>query len=93
MIPVSRFVIEHTIEDAPVYDTASRVAKAMITELTIHAAENVIELFMRHFFAMTPFLDSGLVVWLYDQLSHVGKMSVYLVISDSGLLRSSTIFQ
>ena len=39
----SRFVIKHTIEGTPICDVASRVAEAMFTELTLHAATDVIK--------------------------------------------------
>lgn len=42
-ISASRFVVDHTIEDATVCDAASRIAEAMAAMLTIHAAENVVE--------------------------------------------------
>ncbi|GFW71081.1 hypothetical protein TNCV_91241 [Trichonephila clavipes] len=57
---VARFVIYHTIEDAPVYDAALKVASAMISELRIHAIANVVELFVQTLvFQTTPIFDSG----------------------------------
>ncbi|GFX60929.1 hypothetical protein TNCV_2275621 [Trichonephila clavipes] len=35
--------VSHTIQDAPVCDAASRVVAAMVPELRVHAASNVIE--------------------------------------------------
>ena len=40
VIPMFRLVVKHTIEDAPVCDVASRVAEAMVDELTVYAAIN-----------------------------------------------------
>ncbi|GFS68663.1 hypothetical protein TNCV_1958861 [Trichonephila clavipes] len=42
----TRFVVDHTIEDAPVCDAASRAAVSMVSKLRVHAAANVIELFV-----------------------------------------------
>ncbi|GFW34078.1 hypothetical protein TNCV_287621 [Trichonephila clavipes] len=42
-IHASRFVVDHTIEDAPAGDATLRVAAAMVSELRVHAATNVIE--------------------------------------------------
>ncbi|GFX89290.1 hypothetical protein TNCV_1339891 [Trichonephila clavipes] len=39
-IRAPRFVVDHTIEDAPVCDATSRVAAAMISELRVNAAAN-----------------------------------------------------
>ncbi|GFX46131.1 hypothetical protein TNCV_2094471 [Trichonephila clavipes] len=41
------FVVDHIIEDASVRDAASKVATAMVSELRVHAAENVVELFVQ----------------------------------------------
>ncbi|GFU05614.1 hypothetical protein TNCV_3292071 [Trichonephila clavipes] len=41
-IRAPRFVIDHTIEDAPVIDASSRVTTAMVSELRVHAAANVV---------------------------------------------------
>ncbi|GFW05002.1 hypothetical protein TNCV_597961 [Trichonephila clavipes] len=62
-ICVPRFVVDHTIEDAHVCDLASRVATAMVSELRVHAAANVLDLFVQAFAVLqkTPVLDSGLV--------------------------------
>ncbi|GFW24167.1 hypothetical protein TNCV_1847261 [Trichonephila clavipes] len=43
-IRAPRFVVDHTIEYAPICDAASRVAEAMVSELRFHAAANVVEL-------------------------------------------------
>ncbi|GFX28553.1 hypothetical protein TNCV_1153611 [Trichonephila clavipes] len=40
------FVVDHIIEDAFAGDAASRVAAAMVSELRVHAAANVVELFV-----------------------------------------------
>ena len=46
----------------------SREAAAMVSELRVHAAVNVVELFAQTLvvFKTSPFLDSGLVPWLQD---------------------------
>ncbi|GFS65330.1 hypothetical protein TNCV_2451531 [Trichonephila clavipes] len=61
-IRVSRFVVDNTIEDAPVRHAASRVAAAMVTKLRTHAAVNVVELFVKTLVVLqtTPILASGL---------------------------------
>ncbi|GFX85725.1 hypothetical protein TNCV_2471271 [Trichonephila clavipes] len=41
------FVIDYTIEDTPTGDITSMVASVMVSELRVHAAANVIELFMQ----------------------------------------------
>ncbi|GFW28463.1 hypothetical protein TNCV_4641281 [Trichonephila clavipes] len=46
-IRAPRFIVDHTIEDAPVCDPASRVAATMVSELRVHAAANVVELFVQ----------------------------------------------
>ena len=43
-ITPSRFFVEHTIEDAPLCDAASRETEAIVAELTVHTARKVIEL-------------------------------------------------
>ncbi|GFX60713.1 hypothetical protein TNCV_4976891 [Trichonephila clavipes] len=51
--------VDHTIEDAPVCDEASRVAVAMVSELRVHTAANVVELFVQILvLKTTPILDS-----------------------------------
>ena len=45
-IPVSKFIIEHTIEGAPVCDVVSRVVKVIVAELKVHAEANIVKLFM-----------------------------------------------
>ncbi|GFT22409.1 hypothetical protein TNCV_3273811 [Trichonephila clavipes] len=59
----TRFVVDHTIEDTLICDAASRVAAALISELRVHAAANVIELFVQTLVVLqtTPTLDSGLM--------------------------------
>ncbi|GFU38284.1 hypothetical protein TNCV_2432821 [Trichonephila clavipes] len=46
-IRLTRFIADHTIEDAPVCDAASRVATAMVSVLRVHAAAYVVELFVQ----------------------------------------------
>ncbi|GFT84223.1 hypothetical protein TNCV_1150201 [Trichonephila clavipes] len=46
-IRVPRFVIDHTIEDAPVCDAASCLTAAMVSKLRVHAVANVVKLFMQ----------------------------------------------
>ena len=38
------FCYQHTAESAPACDEASKVAQTMVPELTVHAAENVVEM-------------------------------------------------
>ncbi|GFT96027.1 hypothetical protein TNCV_313131 [Trichonephila clavipes] len=68
------FVVDHSIQDAPVCDAASKVAAAMVSKLRVHAAENVIKLFVQTLVVLqtTPILDSGLVTWLHDSLRSCG---------------------
>ena len=40
-IPASRFVSEHNIKHAPVFDVASKVAEVMVTEMSVQAAASV----------------------------------------------------
>ncbi|GFS66100.1 hypothetical protein TNCV_2510871 [Trichonephila clavipes] len=47
VICAPRFVIDHTIEYAPVCNVASKVAAAMVSELRAHAAATVVELFVQ----------------------------------------------
>ncbi|GFX95782.1 hypothetical protein TNCV_2083621 [Trichonephila clavipes] len=64
-----RFVVDHTIEDAPVYDAASIVATDMISELRVHAVANVVELFVQTLVLQTtPILHSEIVAWLHDPI-------------------------
>ena len=53
------FIIEHTIEDDPVYDVASMAAEDVVVELTVHAAGNIVELLMQTLIVLqtTQFLD------------------------------------
>ena len=46
-IPAFRFVVERTTKVAQVSDAASRVMEAMDAKLAVHAAANVVELFVR----------------------------------------------
>ncbi|GFS86014.1 hypothetical protein TNCV_1220041 [Trichonephila clavipes] len=84
-----RFVVNHTIEDAPTFDAASRVAAAMVSELRVYAAANIVELFVQTLFVlrMTPIIDSGLVMGLHDHLR--GNMPVFSTASDREPLRPS----
>ncbi|GFX93015.1 hypothetical protein TNCV_139591 [Trichonephila clavipes] len=41
-----RFVVDHTIQHAPVCDAASRVAASMVSQLRVNPAANVIEMFV-----------------------------------------------
>ncbi|GFV72198.1 hypothetical protein TNCV_995701 [Trichonephila clavipes] len=45
-ICMPRFVVDHNIENFLVCDAASWVAAAMVSELRVHAAANVVELFV-----------------------------------------------
>ncbi|GFV81237.1 integrase catalytic domain-containing protein [Trichonephila clavipes] len=67
-IRTPRFIVDYTIEDAPVCDAASRVATAMVSELRVLAAENVVELYVRTLVVLqtTPILESELVMWLHS---------------------------
>ena len=68
-----RLIVELTIEEAPNCVVVSRVAEAMAGELTHYPAENVVELFVQTLVLQTaPYLESGLVTWLYDSLSSTG---------------------
>ncbi|GFX46098.1 hypothetical protein TNCV_2094161 [Trichonephila clavipes] len=40
------FVVGHTIQEAPVWDEELSVATAMVSELRVHAAAYVVELFV-----------------------------------------------
>ena len=46
-IPSSRFVVEHIDESASVRDVPSRLAEAIVTELTSHNAANIVEMFVQ----------------------------------------------
>ena len=69
-IPASRFVVHDTIGGAPVCDTASRVVDTIVAVLTVHAAANVVELFVQTQVVLQTiaFLDSGFVTSLYDSV-------------------------
>ncbi|GFW89873.1 hypothetical protein TNCV_2425301 [Trichonephila clavipes] len=64
------FVVDPTNEDAPAGDAASRVAAALVSELRVHAATNVVELYVQTLFVLrtTPLLDSGLLTGMHDHL-------------------------
>ena len=82
----SKYVVIYIIEGAPVCDVAYRVAEAMTAELRVHAAASVIQLFVQEFVFLqtTPFLDLGVLKWLYDLLKgHEDKMSVFSDVNDS----------
>ncbi|GFY34719.1 hypothetical protein TNCV_4702001 [Trichonephila clavipes] len=74
VIRVTRFIVDYTIEGAPVCDAASSVAAAMVSKLRIHAVANVVDLLMQTLVVLqtTPILDSGLMTWLHDSLSPCG---------------------
>ena len=57
---MSRFFGKHTFEGALVYDVVSRVDKAIVAKLIIHAAENVYVLFVQTLVVLQtiPFLVS-----------------------------------
>ena len=44
---MSRFVGENNIKNVKVYDAASKESEAMVTELTVPAAEKVVKLFVK----------------------------------------------
>ena len=44
--PASTFSVEHISKSAPVCDVASREDESIVLQLTVHAAANVIELFV-----------------------------------------------
>ncbi|GFX74063.1 hypothetical protein TNCV_490271 [Trichonephila clavipes] len=46
-IRAPRFTVEHTFKNAPVSDSASTVPTAMVSELRVHAAANVIDMFLQ----------------------------------------------
>ena len=72
-IPASRFVLEYTIEGAPVCDVASKGTKAVVSELTVHAVANVMELPVNTFVLQkTSFPESELVTGLLDPLKSCG---------------------
>ncbi|GFX01621.1 hypothetical protein TNCV_3971211 [Trichonephila clavipes] len=84
-IRVPRFIVDHTIEDAPVCDAASRVAAVMVSELRAHAGANVIELYVQTLVVlqMTPILDSELVTWVHTiHEDHSGNTNVFSAASD-----------
>ncbi|GFT34096.1 hypothetical protein TNCV_4385261 [Trichonephila clavipes] len=66
-IRVPGFVIDHTIKDAFL------CAAAMVFELRVHAAANVVKPFVQTLVVLqtTPNLDSGLVTWLHDSFKAI----------------------
>ena len=70
-IPVSRFGPEDTIEGFPISNKASALIKAIVANLKVHAAVNVVKLIMQILLVLqtAPFLGLGLVIWLYFPLS------------------------
>ncbi|GFX05485.1 hypothetical protein TNCV_1008071 [Trichonephila clavipes] len=89
------FVVDHIIEDAPVCDAASREAESMGSELRVHAAAKIVELFVYTLVVLntTPILDSGLVMWLHDPLRSCGQHACFSAASDRGWLSFSTTFR
>ncbi|GFW28381.1 hypothetical protein TNCV_4640461 [Trichonephila clavipes] len=63
-------IADHTTEDSPICDTASRVAAVMVSKMRVNAAAYFIELFVHTLvvFQTTPNRDSGLVTSLRDPL-------------------------
>ncbi|GFU85518.1 hypothetical protein TNCV_2952171 [Trichonephila clavipes] len=45
----TRLIVDTTIEDVPVCDASSNVAASMVFELRVHAAVNIVELFVQTF--------------------------------------------
>ncbi|GFV72326.1 hypothetical protein TNCV_637881 [Trichonephila clavipes] len=86
-------VVYYTIEDAPICDAASRVA--MISELRVHAATNVIKLFVQTLVVSqtTSTLVLGLMTWLHDPLNHAANIAFLTFAGDRRPLRSSGEFQ
>ena len=62
IIPASRFFVEHTTEGA-LSVIASKIVEAMVAELTVYAAVNIFEVFVKVLvvFQITSFLNTGLV--------------------------------
>ncbi|GFW66045.1 transposable element Tc3 transposase [Trichonephila clavipes] len=79
-IPAPRFLVDHTIEDIPLCDAAAGLATSMVTELRVHAAANVVELFVQTFVVLRtiPILDSGLKTFQHDPLSPCRKYNKQL---------------
>ena len=69
-ILASRFVIKLIAEGALACDLVSRVFKVIVADLSLHAAANIIELFVQIFVVLqgTKFLESVLMMWPYDSL-------------------------
>ena len=72
--PVSRFVVDYSIEGVLVCDVASRITKAMVAKQTVHKFANILELFVHTLVVLqtTPLLDSKLVTSFYDPLLSCG---------------------
>ncbi|GFT18992.1 alpha-2 adrenergic receptor [Trichonephila clavipes] len=51
-IRASRFIVDHPFEDAPTGDTASKKVTAIVSELEVHAAASVVELFVQILFVL-----------------------------------------
>nr|XP_042908262.1 uncharacterized protein LOC107445175 [Parasteatoda tepidariorum] len=71
-------MVDHTIGGAPACYAASKVAEAeaMVVKLTVHAAANVVALFVQTLVVLQliPFVDSGFVTQLYDPLRPCGEL-------------------
>ncbi|GFU12683.1 hypothetical protein TNCV_2585371 [Trichonephila clavipes] len=68
------FAVVHILEDSAFCDAALRVAEAMVSKMRVHAAANVMELFVQALVVLQsyPILNSGLVTWLHDPLRSCG---------------------
>ena len=51
-IPPYRIVVKHIIESSFVWDISTKVTEAKVVELIVHAAENVVELFVQVLFVL-----------------------------------------
>ena len=63
VIPESKFMVENTNECALVQNTTAVVLEAMVLELIVHAAANIVEMFVQALVTLqkTPFLDSRIL--------------------------------
>ncbi|GFV65088.1 hypothetical protein TNCV_2303951 [Trichonephila clavipes] len=61
-----KFIVDYNIENVPVCGAMTRVAAAMVSEMRVLAAANVVELFVQTIVVLqnTSILVSGLVTWL-----------------------------
>lgn len=77
-----RFVVDHIIEGAPLCYVASKVTEAMVIEITVHAAVNVVELFGKIIVVMqtTLFLDSPDVAVRFIKAMRIRYPSSRLVV-------------